>query len=122
MASIILMSGTTNEYFPLDRRTYLIGRSESLQIQVLDEYISREHLKIRFDARKNCYSAIDLNSRHGVFVNGRKIEAETLLADEDRIRIGDTTILFIEQDFPDSQSALLHLKKTGQAKYPTEVE
>ena len=122
MASIIVMSGTANEYFPLERSSFLIGRSEDLQIQVLDEYVSRRHLEIRFDSRRNCYSAIDLNSKHGVFINGRKIEAETLLADEDRIRIGDTTILFIEQDFPDSRTAFLHLKKTGQAKYPTEVE
>lgn len=122
MASIIVMSGTKNEYFPLDRRTYLIGRSEDLPIQVLDEYVSREHLKIRFDSRKNCYSAMDLDSKHGVFINGGKIEAETVLAGEDRIRIGDTTILFIEQDFPDSRTAFLHLKKTGELKYPTEVE
>ncbi|MHC4395811.1 MAG: FHA domain-containing protein [Planctomycetota bacterium] len=122
MASIIIMSGAKNEYFPLERKICLIGRSENIPIQILDEYVSRRHLRIRFDRRKKCYYAADLSSKHGVFINGSKIEAETVLKDEDRIRIGDTTILFLEQDFPDSQSALLHLRKTGESKYPTQLE
>ena len=117
------MSGTQNEYFPLDRKTtYSVGRSEKLPIQALDEYVSREHVRIYFNSGKNCFCALNLNSKHGVFVNGDKIEAETALNDEDRIRIGDTIILFPEQDFDDSESAFSHFKRTGELHNPTQLD
>ena len=122
MASIVVMSGTQNEYYSLGQRTYTIGRSENVPIQILDEYVSREHLCIRFDRHSNCYYAEDMGSRHGAFVNGKKIEKETTLDDDDQIRIGDTTILFTSKDFPDSKSALSYFKKLGELRYPTQVE
>ena len=123
MASIIIMSGTQNEFYSLDQQhVYVIGRSENLPIQILDEYVSREHLQIHFDRRKNCFCALDLGSRHGVFINGRKIVMETFLADDDRIRIGDTTILFTSEDFSDNDSAFSHFKKFGEFEKPTQVE
>ena len=122
MASIIVMSGAKNAYYPIGRQTYVIGRSENLPIQVLDEYVSREHLQIRFDGDKNCYYALDLGSKHGVFVNGNKIGKEIVLVNEDRIHIGDTTILFTEQDFTDSKSALSHFKKIGELQNPTQID
>jgi pSer/pThr/pTyr-binding forkhead associated (FHA) protein len=122
MASIIVMSGIENKYYPLGKRTSVIGRSEKVEIQVVDEYVSRKHLQMRFDECQNCYYAVDVGSRHGVFVNDVKIGKETALSDGDRIRIGDTIIFFTKEDFADSESALSHLKKTGELKYPTEVE
>ena len=122
MASIIVMTGAKNEYYPLSQQTYVIGRSEKLQIQVLDEYVSREHLRIRFDKQKNRYCAADMGSKHGVFINDIKIEKETVLSDEDRIRIGDTTIVFMDEDFPDSKTALFHLRKIGELENPTQIE
>ena len=122
MASMIVMSGVSNKYYPLGRQTYVIGRSEKVDIQVVDEYVSRQHLQIRLDEGENRYYALDVGSRNGVFVNGIKIGKETALSDEDRIRIGDTIIFFTNEDFADSESALSHLKKTGELKYPTEVE
>ena len=122
MASMIVMSGVSNKYYPLGRQTYVIGRSEKVDIQVVDEYVSRQHLQIRLDEGENRYYALDVGSRNGVFVNGIKIGKETALSDEDRIQIGDTIIFFTNEDFADSESALSHLKKTGELKYPTEVE
>ena len=122
MASIIVMSGTQNEYYFLSQHLYIIGRSENLLIQILDEYVSREHLQIRFDRHKNCYCAMDLRSKHGVFINDKKIVTETILVDEDRIHIGDTTILYTEQDFADSESAFSHFKKIGELNNPTQLE
>ena len=117
------MSGTNNRYFPLDRKTtYSVGRSEKLSIQVLDEYVSRENMRIYFNNDKNCFCALDLDSKHGVFINSDKIETETALNDEDKIRIGDTIILFAEQDFDDSQSAISHFKRTGELHNPTQLD
>jgi pSer/pThr/pTyr-binding forkhead associated (FHA) protein len=60
-----------------------------------------------------------MNSRNGVFINGQKIEGETLLAEDDRIKIGDTELLFTTEDFQDSESALHHFKKAGERARPT---
>ena len=123
MASIIVISGTNQgDYYPLGRRTNVIGRAKSLAIHILDEQISRKHLQISFDADKNQYYALDMNSRHGIFINDKKITDQTILVDEDQIRIGQTTILFTDEDFTDRDSALSHFKKVGERIRPTAIE
>lgn len=120
MASIIVMSGPQKgDYYPLGQRTNVIGRAEALPIQILDEHISRKHVQIRFDQEKQQYYALDMRSKHGVFINGRKIIDETALADGDQVRIGQTTLLFTVKNFPDRESALLHFKKAGERIRPT---
>ncbi|KPK38201.1 MAG: hypothetical protein AMJ65_13220 [Phycisphaerae bacterium SG8_4] len=64
MASIIVMSGAQKgDYYPLGRRTNVVGRDEGAPIQILDEHISRKHMQIRFDSDKNQYCALDSSSR-----------------------------------------------------------
>jgi pSer/pThr/pTyr-binding forkhead associated (FHA) protein len=123
MASLIVLDGSQKDsYYPLGRRTNVIGRDEALMIQVLDERVSRKHLQIRYDKDNNKYLALDMSSRHGVFVNGNKISDETRLADGDRITIGTTTLWFTVNDFPDKESALSHYKKVGERFRPTYFE
>ena len=123
MASIIIMSGPKKgDYYPLGQRTNVIGRDEALLIQILDEHVSRKHLQIHFDKDKGQYSALDMKSKHGVFVNGGKINNETALADGDQIYIGQTDLLFTEKDFTDRESALSHFKKVGERFRPTMIE
>ena len=123
MASIIITSGTnTGDYYPLGHRTNVIGRDEAVPIQILDEHISRKHMQIRFDKDKGCYYALDMKSKHGVFINGRKIEDETTLADGDQIRIGAIIFLFTLKDFNDRESALAHFKKVGERIRPTVID
>ncbi len=123
MASIIVTSGTNEgDYYPLGRRTNVIGRDEAVPIQILDEHVSRKHMQIGFDKDGNQYYALDMRSKHGVFINGRKIHDETALADGDHIRIGETTLLFTEKDFTDRESALAHFKKAGERRRPTVID
>jgi pSer/pThr/pTyr-binding forkhead associated (FHA) protein len=123
MASIIIMSGTQKgDYYPLGHRTNVIGRDEALLIQILDEHVSRKHLQIRFDKDKGQYLALDMKSKHGVFINGRRIDTETALADNDQIYIGQTDLLFTEKDFADRESALSHFKKVGERIRPTVID
>ena len=123
MASIIIMSGPKKgDYYPLGQRTNVIGRDEALLIQILDEHVSRKHLQIHFDKDKEQYFALDMKSKHGVFVNGGKINNETALADGDQIYIGQTDLLFTEKDFTDRESALSHFKKVGERFRPTMIE
>ncbi|MFH1883070.1 MAG: FHA domain-containing protein, partial [Planctomycetota bacterium] len=84
MASIIVMTGPKQgDYYPLGHRTNVIGRDEALPIQILDEHISRKHMKIRFEKDEDKYYAVDMGSKHGVLINGIKISDETALNNED---------------------------------------
>jgi len=123
MACIIVTTGEQKgEFLPLGRRTSVIGRAEALPLQILDDLVSRKHLRIRFDEHTNKYSAEDMDSKHGVFINGQRIADPTTLADGDEILIGQTTLLFTEKDFDDRESALMHYKKVGERMRPTSIE
>ncbi len=123
MASIIVMTGTQKgHYYPLGHRTNVVGRDEGLLIQILDEHISRKHMRIGFDKDKGQYYALDMKSKHGVFINGSKIDSQTALADCDQIHIGQTDLLFTEKDFADGESALSYSKKVGERIRPTMID
>jgi len=76
----------------------------------------------RFDKDKGQYFALDMKSKHGVFINGGRINNETALADGDQIYIGQTDLLFTEKDFANRESALSHFKKVGERFRPTMIE
>jgi len=115
MASLIVTNGKQEgSYYPLGRRTNVIGRDEALPIQILDNMVSRKHLQIRFEQTTNRYYAYDMKSRNGVYVNNRRIEDEVALQDGDLIMVGITSILFMDRDFKDKDSALMHYKKVGE--------
>jgi len=123
MASIIVISGNqAGEFLPLGRRTSMIGRAEeSLSLQVLDDLVSRKHMRIRFDEGTNRYYAEDMKSKHGTFINGRKITDKTALAEGDEIVIGQTKLLFTEKDFDSRESVLTHYKKVGERSRSTRI-
>jgi len=123
MASIIVTSGEhKGEYLPLGRRTNVIGRAEALPMQILDDMVSRKHLRIRYNESTNEHYAEDMNSKHGVLINNRKITEQSALKEGDQIRLGQTTLLFTKEDFNDRESALSHFKKVGERQRPTMIE
>ena len=63
-----------------------------------------------------------MKSKHGVFINKRRISDEMLLSDGDEIDIGSVTLLFTEKDFDDRESAMTHFKKVGQRGLMTRME
>ncbi|MHC5060514.1 MAG: FHA domain-containing protein [Planctomycetota bacterium] len=120
MASLIVISGLNKgNYYPLGKRPNVIGRDEAVPIQIIDENVSRKHMQIRFEADQNNYCAIDMKSKHGVFINGHKIDNEVILKENDCIGIGQTALLFTLKDFTDRQSALNHFKKVGERDHTT---
>lgn len=123
MASIIVISGPQKgQYLPLGRRINIIGRAEALPIQILDDMVSRKHLRIRYDENTKKHLAEDMDSRHGVFINNQKITEQTILKECDQILIGQTHLMYTEKDFDDSESALAHYKKAGERQRPTMIE
>ncbi|MBI3072873.1 MAG: sigma 54-interacting transcriptional regulator [Deltaproteobacteria bacterium] len=78
---------------------FRIGRDQTNDLALEDRFVSREHL--RFDLRDgDSFFAVDTESRHGVQVNGQRIEREARLNDGDQIAVGRTLILFYESDEP----------------------
>ncbi len=123
MASIVIASGERRgDYYPLGRRTNVIGRRESLPIQILDDRVSRKHLQIRFDRAAARYFAVDMGSKNGVFVNGVKIATETPLRHGDRIHLGDTELLFTDRDYDADAPALHRLKRPGEDRRVTDLD
>jgi hypothetical protein len=123
MASIIITSGDQKgEFLPRGRRTSVIGRGENLPLGILDDLVSRKHLRIRFDESTNRYHAEDMGSRHGTLINRRRITNETALTEGDEILMGETNLLFTQNDFNDRESALMHYKKVGERSRPTRIK
>jgi len=122
MASLFVICGEKVEYYPLGERTTVVGRDEAVPIQVLDKRASRKHLQIRYDKQHRSFIALDMTSRNGTFINGERMQDETILSDGDQIQIGDTMILFTVKDFPRRENALNHFKQAGQRRFTTHVD
>lgn len=123
MASLIVASGPDKgKCYPLGRRTSVVGRDEGVLIQIVDQYISRKHLQIRYNGDTDLYYASDMKSRHGTFINGDRIYNEAALSDADTIDIGGVTLMFTRKDFEDREGALAYYRQTGQRGRGTLVE
>jgi len=99
----------------------VVGRDEGVPVQLLDPHVSRKHFQIRYREQTELFYLLDMRSRHGTFVNGKRVEGETPLCNNDIIAVGGTTLLFTTRDFPDRQSALAYRKKPGQREETTYV-
>jgi predicted component of type VI protein secretion system len=64
-----------------------IGR-EGCDVNLMDPEVSRNHAAIRDQG--GSLAIEDLNSTNGTFVNGKRIEAVTVLRDGDTVRLGNT--------------------------------
>ena len=123
MASLIVMAGPgVDSYYPLGRRTMVVGRDEGVPVQLLDPHVSRKHFQILYREQTELFYLLDMKSRHGTYVNGRPVDGETPLCNNDVINVGGTTLLFTTRDFPDRQSALAYRKKTGEREETTYVK
>jgi serine/threonine-protein kinase len=71
--------------------TFLFGRSRRahLQVAAADMYFSRFHFLVEANAPQ-C-RLLDLDSRNGTYVNGRRVQAADL-KDGDRIKVGHTVL------------------------------
>ena len=96
MAILFVMKGpATGQEFSLEgHRLVMIGRDARCTLQIVDPQLSRNHLQIKYVEEEKSHYAIDFQSKNGVKVNDKKIEAPTLLGDRDVIVIGDTTLVY----------------------------
>lgn len=82
---------------PLEHLPFTIGRQGGNHLVLRDNRVSREHARII--SENNEHFVEDLNSRHGVFVNGKRVSRHQL-SDGDRVDFG----------FPDSYRLVFTLE------------
>jgi two-component system, cell cycle response regulator len=68
----------------------IVGRAPEIGIVLQDSAISRQHARLVRDELGSC-SIVDLDSRNGTYVNGKKV-GETPLQRGDRVQLGKNTI------------------------------
>jgi len=76
--------------FPLARGTATIGRTKDNEIFCLHKSLSRKHARLEFDGAR--IRLTDLQSKNGIFFNGKRVQ-ECTLVEGDSFRCGDITFL-----------------------------
>ncbi|HET7704989.1 MAG TPA: SpoIIE family protein phosphatase [Thermoanaerobaculia bacterium] len=77
---------------PLHESPVSIGRASDCSIPIKDRYLSRRHAELI--VVDGSWLLKDLGSVNGTYLNGARVERDTLLRAGDRIRMGDTEIVF----------------------------
>lgn len=87
--------------FQLDKAETVLGRSEEIDIHIDDTRASRRHMLITVhsstDGEPDRVTAVDLNSKNGIYLNGERI-TEAVLRNGDKLHIGDTILKFEVKD------------------------
>jgi pSer/pThr/pTyr-binding forkhead associated (FHA) protein len=68
-----------------------IGRDSHCRVALNDEYVSRQHARVKLEAGQ--FFIYDVGSSGGTFVNGSQIQ-RLMLYDGAEIRVGNTTMEF----------------------------
>ena len=77
---------------PLVRDEVTIGRDEDNTIRLTERNVSRRHAK--FVKHNGSFVVADLGSYNGLYINGKRMEGQSVLRDGDRVLIGDYEITF----------------------------
>jgi len=95
----VMNGSATGATFPLvEGESYVIGSdSEHSDILLHDLSVSKAHARITLSSSGEV-ALIDLQSRNGVFVQGKKIASDRVLHPFDQIHLGNTSILFLDMD------------------------
>ena len=96
MAQLQILKGDApGKQHALTADRMVIGRQSDCDIVLDSNSVSRRHAEVVADG--GAFFVEDLGSRNGTYVNGRKIEGRTRLAENDRIKICDMLLTFHDQ-------------------------
>ena len=87
---------------PLPMQAVSIGRASDCTIPIRDRFLSRKHAEI-VPVEGGLWILKDCGSANGTFVNGLRVDEQRLLHRGDRIRLGDSEILF-EADLEEGEN------------------
>jgi adenylate cyclase len=94
---LVLQLETGPRYLPLaSGNCWTVGRSEDNHFVLTDRWISRSHAMLQRMDNGQFY-IIDLGSRNGTFVNGRRVSIPLTLQNGDRLTFGQTELQFFCQ-------------------------
>jgi hypothetical protein len=91
VSRLILVKDGKESSFPLTKDSYTIGRHKNNDIVISNPKVSSFHARI--DRSTNGFMLVDLKSRNGSWVNGKKIENE-LLETGDEVRLGPAKLTY----------------------------
>ena len=77
---------------PLQGSAVSIGRASDCSIPIKDRYLSRRHAEIVAVGKQ--WVLKDLGSANGTYLNGARVDSDIPLRPGDRIRLGDTELVF----------------------------
>ena len=91
---LLLRTESGNRYLPLVGSTcWTVGRSDDNNFVIPDRWISRNHAMLQCMETGEFY-LIDLGSRNGSFVNGRRVSVPVTLRHGDHLTFGQTELDF----------------------------
>ncbi|HBB32730.1 MAG TPA: adenylate/guanylate cyclase domain-containing protein [Cyanobacteria bacterium UBA9273] len=91
---LLLPTDTGNRYLPLvGSNCWTVGRGDDNNFVLSDRWISRNHAMLQCTETGDFY-LIDLGSRNGSFVNGRRVSIPVTLRNGDRLTFGQTELEF----------------------------
>ncbi len=91
---LLLPTDTGNRYLPLvGSNCWTVGRSDDNNFVLSDRWISRNHAMLQCTETGEFY-LIDLGSRNGSFVNGRRVSIPVTLRNGDHLTFGQTELEF----------------------------
>jgi hypothetical protein len=92
MASrLVLVTSEGDTSFPLTRDAYTIGRHRNNDIVISDPKVSSFHARI--DRSAEGFVLVDLKSRNGSYINGKRMETG-LLKTGDEVRMGTARLVY----------------------------
>jgi hypothetical protein len=88
---VLVEQGKAETSFPLSKDSSTLGRHRNNDIVIADPKVSSFHARI--DRTADGHVILDLKSRNGTFVNGRRVETIPLKTD-DEIRVGTARLRY----------------------------
>jgi predicted component of type VI protein secretion system len=83
---IVVGGKLAGKELPVNANEFLIGRSAECHLRPRNERVSRRHCMVVVG--KGSVIVRDFDSRNGTFVNGKKVDGESPLANGDRLSVG----------------------------------
>lgn len=97
MARVLVMkNGQLVDEVPITGDRTRIGREQINQVRIINSTISRFHAEVH--RRGLCYTLVDKQSTNGTRLNGEYLTEQEILSDQDKIVIGEYTLIFSLDD------------------------
>ncbi|MBI3725274.1 diguanylate cyclase [bacterium] len=113
MLKLVVTVGPEKRVLPLGEAPLTVGRDPENVITIEGSDVSRRHCRIEPDGTGS-WRVIDLGSKNGTFLNGRPITGAAPIEKDDKITIGDATLVVLSEE-PEPQAPT---SKFGLTPFP----